>query len=48
MDLVLDYPAKVAQMLLNDEIDMGLVPVAVIPRLREWHINTVGMESCQN
>lgn len=40
MDLVLDYPAKVAQMLLNDEIDMGLVPVAVIPRLREWHINT--------
>ena len=26
-------------MLLKDEIDMGLVPVAVIPQLREYHIN---------
>lgn len=27
-------------MLLNDEIDMGLVPVAIIPKLREAHIIT--------
>ncbi len=33
MDLVFDYPSKVAQMLINDEIDLGLVPVAVIPQV---------------
>lgn len=38
VELITDYPAKVAQMLLNDEIDLGLVPVAIIPRLREYHI----------
>lgn len=40
MELILDYPAKIAQMLVDDEIDMGLVPVAVIPRLKEAYINT--------
>lgn len=38
IELIEDYPARVAQMLLNDEIDVGLIPVAVIPRLKEWHI----------
>jgi len=33
MDLVFDYPSKVAQMLINDEIDLGLVPVAIIPKI---------------
>jgi len=33
-----DYPAKLAQMLLDDEIDMGLIPVAVIPQLPSYHI----------
>ena len=33
MDLVFDYPSKVAQMLINDEIDLGLVPVAIIPQI---------------
>lgn len=33
MDLIFDYPSKVAQMLINDEIDLGLVPVAVIPQV---------------
>lgn len=28
-----DYPAKIAQWLLQDEVDVGLVPVAVIPQL---------------
>lgn len=38
IDLTFDYPAKVAAMLLNDEIDVGLIPVAVLPRLKEHHI----------
>ena len=33
-----DYPAKVAAQLLNDEIDIGLVPVAIIPKMKEHYI----------
>ena len=39
IDLVIDYPSRIAGMLLNDEIDMGIVPVAVIPLMQEYHIN---------
>jgi chorismate dehydratase len=39
IDLVIDYPARIAAMLLADEIDMGLVPVAVIPKMKEYYIN---------
>jgi chorismate dehydratase len=38
IELVFDYPAKVAAMLINDEVDLGLIPVAVIPKLKEYHI----------
>jgi chorismate dehydratase len=38
--LIEAFPARVADMLLNDEIDVGLVPVAIIPRLQEAHIIT--------
>ena len=38
MDLIFDYPSKVAQMLINDEIDLGLVPVAVIPQVPKAQI----------
>ena len=38
MELTEAYPAKIAAMLLNDEIDVGLVPVAVIPKLKEHYI----------
>lgn len=38
IELVFDYPAKVAAMLINDEIDVGLIPVAVLPKLKEHHI----------
>lgn len=38
MDLVEEYPARIAQMLVDGSIDVGLVPVATIPRLKEWHI----------
>jgi chorismate dehydratase len=39
IELIIDYPARIADMLVKDEIDMGLVPVAIIPFLREYHIN---------
>ncbi|RYY15932.1 MAG: hypothetical protein EOO04_27795 [Chitinophagaceae bacterium] len=35
-----NYPAKLAQQLISGEIDLGLVPVAVIPALKESYINT--------
>lgn len=37
IELSLDTPANLARQLLNDEIDCGLVPVAVIPSLPEYH-----------
>lgn len=40
MDIVADFPANIAAMLLNDEIDVGLVPVAIIPRLNKPQIIT--------
>jgi chorismate dehydratase len=38
IELIGDYPARVAQMLLDDEIDVGLVPVAVLSKLSDYHI----------
>jgi chorismate dehydratase len=38
IELIEAYPAKIAQMLMDDEIDAGLVPVVVIPKLKEPHI----------
>ena len=38
IELVGDYPARVAEMLLKGEIDVGLIPVAVIPQLPSYHI----------
>lgn len=35
-----DFPANIAAMLLNDQVDVGLVPVAIIPHLQEAHIIT--------
>ena len=40
IELIEDYPSKVAQMLIDDKIDVGLIPVAVIPRLKEHYIIT--------
>jgi chorismate dehydratase len=39
IDLVGAYPAKLAQMLSDDQIDVGLIPVAAIPQLPSYHIN---------
>jgi chorismate dehydratase len=38
IELVEGYPARIASMLLNNEVDVGLVPVAIIPALKEYHI----------
>ena len=40
VELIPDYPANIATLLLDNRIDVGLVPVAVIPRLHEAHIIT--------
>jgi chorismate dehydratase len=38
--LVEDYPASIARMLVNDEVDLALIPVAIIPALPQAHIIT--------
>lgn len=38
IELVGAYPSKLAEMLINDEIDLGLIPVAVIPEMPSYHI----------
>ncbi len=38
IDISLDYPAHIAAMLENDQIDVGLVPVAILPSMKEFHI----------
>ena len=40
MHLIQDYPARIANLLLSKEIDIGLAPVAVILKLAESHIIT--------
>lgn len=40
IELIGDYPANIARLLLDGKIDIGLVPVAVIPQLKEYYINT--------
>ena len=38
IELVKDYPAKIAQALIDGQIDIGLVPVAITPFLTDPHI----------
>ncbi|MEQ1554118.1 MAG: menaquinone biosynthesis protein [Ferruginibacter sp.] len=38
INLVTDYPANIASLLKNDEVDIALVPVATIPMLKEHYI----------
>lgn len=37
IELVKAYPSKIAQGLMEDTIDIGLVPVAIVPLLKEAH-----------
>lgn len=38
VDLTVDYPAKIAQWLMDDEVDIALVPVSIIPHLSASYI----------
>ena len=38
IELVEDYPSKIAQMLINGEVDIGLIPVAATLKMKQWHI----------
>ncbi|MDQ2753187.1 MAG: menaquinone biosynthesis protein [Bacteroidota bacterium] len=38
IELITDYPSSIANMLLDDKIDVGLVPVAVLPKMKEHFI----------
>ncbi|MFI5186093.1 MAG: menaquinone biosynthetic enzyme MqnA/MqnD family protein, partial [Chitinophagales bacterium] len=38
IELVEDTPARLAELLMNHEIDVGLIPVAVIPLLKHYFI----------
>ncbi len=38
IELITDYPASIADMLVNDVVDISLVPVATIPRLQHYNI----------
>ncbi|MGZ3765035.1 MAG: menaquinone biosynthetic enzyme MqnA/MqnD family protein [Mucilaginibacter sp.] len=38
IDLSLDMPADCAQKLIDDKVDIGLIPVAAALNLPEWHI----------
>jgi len=40
VELKKDYPSKIALQLLNGDIDVGLVPVAVLPKMKEHYIIT--------
>jgi chorismate dehydratase len=38
ISLSLDYPALCAEKLLTNQVDIGLVPIAILPKLKEYHI----------
>lgn len=40
IELIEDYPSKIAQMLIDDQVDVGLIPVAATMRLKEWNVVT--------
>lgn len=38
ISLIEDYPKKIGKMLVNDKVDVGLIPVAFIPQIPHWQI----------
>lgn len=38
IELIEDYPAKIAQLLIDDKVDVGLIPVAATTRMESWNI----------
>ncbi|NOT90679.1 MAG: menaquinone biosynthesis protein [Ferruginibacter sp.] len=37
-EFIFDFPSNIAQQLLTNQIDVGLVPVAVLPTMKEYHL----------
>ena len=46
VELKIDFPSKIAAMLLDGSIDVGLVPVAIIPELNKHYIISDYCISC--
>lgn len=40
IELIEDNPARLAEMLKDDEIELGLIPVAAIPELKEYYLSS--------
>jgi chorismate dehydratase len=40
IELIEEYPSRIADKLINGSIDVGLVPVSIIPKLKESHLVT--------
>jgi chorismate dehydratase len=40
IELIEDYPSAIAQLLIDDKIDLGLIPVAALSILEEYYIIT--------
>jgi len=40
IELIEDYPAKIAQLLIEDKVDIGLIPVAATLKLPTWFLQT--------
>ncbi len=38
IELIFDIPSKASEKLMNNEVDLGLIPVAAIPDLKEYYI----------
>jgi chorismate dehydratase len=38
IELIEDYPSRIARMLIDDEADLGLIPVAATLKLKDWNI----------
>lgn len=38
IELIETFPSKLAGMLLNNQVDIGIVPVAILPEMKEYHI----------
>ena len=38
IELIEDYPSKIARMLIDDQVDVGFIPVAATLKLKQWKI----------
>lgn len=47
IELIPDYPANLAKDLLNGSIDLGLVPVTILPQLPQWWLTSDYCIGCE-